>query len=92
MTQERANKLIKIAKYILIFVFAVFFVIITIQSINISSLKSKKNSLENSLAYKETINTQYNNEINNIEENFDNFSEEELRKEDYIKPGEDFFG
>lgn len=88
MTEKNAKNLIKIAKFLVIALFIMFFVIILIQSINISTLKSKQNYLQNQLTEKQTIYNEYNSEINYIENNKDKYSEEELRKQDYIKQDE----
>lgn len=88
MTQNQARKLIKIGKILLIALFAIFFVILSIQGVKINKLKDKQTSLQNELNNKTTINTTINSQIEEIENNFDIFSEEELRKEGFVKENE----
>lgn len=92
MTQQQAKKLIKIGKYLLIAVFVIFFVIIVVQSININNLKATKSNLKTELNNKITLNESFNNQINNINKDFDKYSEEELRKDNYIKEDEILIG
>jgi len=91
MTQNKAKNLIKIGKYILVALFIMFFVIIIVQSIQLNTLKSKKLNLETDLNSKIIINSEIENKIENIENDFDNYSEEELRKDNYKKENEDLF-
>ena len=91
MTQEKARKLIKIAKYALIALFTIFFVIILVQSIQISQLKGQQSLLQNEFNQKQAESITINSQIDNINSNFDKYSEEELRKEGYIKDGEIYF-
>lgn len=91
MTQNKARKLIKIGKYFLIALFAMFFILIVIQNVQINNLKSKKSNLETNLNNKILYNENLESEIENIENNFNSFSEEELRKDGYKKENEDLF-
>ena len=88
MTEKQARILIKIGKYFVITLFVIFFVIIVFQSVKISTLTSKKQGLENTLNKKQELNQKYENQIEYIENNFNKFSEEELRKDNYIKENE----
>ena len=88
MTQQKAKKIIKIGKFVLIAVFAIFFVIILVQSIQLNTLTAKKQNLENDLNNKVTTSSQIEQEIEKIEINFDSYSEEELRKLGYKKENE----
>lgn len=91
MTQNKAKLLIKIGKYFVIALFVMFFVIIIIQSVQLNQLKSKQNNLQTELESKTVINNNLQNEISNIENNFNEYSEEELRKDNYKKDNEDLF-
>ena len=88
MTEKQARILIKIGKYFVITFYFIFFVIIVFQSVKISTLTSKKQGLENTLNQKQELNQKYENQIEYIENNFNKFSEEELRKDNYIKENE----
>ena len=90
MTENQAKRLIKIGKILVIFIFAVFLLIITIQSVKISNLNSKYETLTKEYNEKQNLNDYYNNEISNIENNFNKYSEEELRKDNFIKENETF--
>ena len=91
MTQNKAKILIKIGKYFVIALFVMFFVIIIIQSVQLNNLKSKQTNLQTELENKVVINSNLQNEISNIENNFNEYSEEELRKDNYKKENEDLF-
>lgn len=91
MTQQKAKKIIKIGKFVLIAVFAIFFVIILVQSIQLNTLTAKKQNLENDLNNKVIISSEIEQEIEKIETNFDSYSEEELRKLGYKKENEVLF-
>ena len=91
MTQKKAKFLINFGKIFITILFVIFFVVIVIQSIKINNLKSKKNNLETSLENKLVLKQNLENRINEIESNFDDYSEEELRKDNYKKENEDFF-
>ena len=88
MTEKQARILLKIGKYLVITILAIFFVVIILQSIKISSLTNKQNKLQNQYNQKVDLNSDFNNQIDYIENNFDKFSEEELRKDDYKKDNE----
>ena len=88
MTEKQARILIKIVKYFVITLFVMFFVIIMVQSIKISSLSKTQQTLQTEYNQKQTLNESYEKEIGYIEDNFNRYSEEELRKEDYIKDNE----
>ena len=88
MSQTTVKKLIKIGKIFLISIFIMFFIIILIQSINITNLKNKKSNLEIELNNKIVLNENINKNIENINNDFDKFSEEELRKDNYKKQDE----
>lgn len=88
MTEKQARILLKIGKYLVITILAIFFVVIILQSIKISSLTNKQNKLQNEYNQKVDLNSDFNNQIDYIENNFDKFSEEELRKDDYKKDNE----
>lgn len=88
MTEKQARILLKIGKYLVITILAIFFVVIILQSFKISSLTNKQNKLQNEYNQKVDLNSDYNNQIDYIENNFDKFSEEELRKDDYKKDNE----
>lgn len=88
MTEKQARILLKIGKYLVITILAIFFVVIIFQSIKISSLTNKQNKLQNEYNQKVDLNSDFNNQIDYIENNFDKFSEEELRKDDYKKDNE----
>lgn len=90
MTENQAKKLIKIAKIVLALVFLFFIILISVQSIQISKLNSKNETLQSEYNLKQSLNETYNNEIENIEDNFNKYSEEELRKENYKKENETF--
>jgi len=90
VTENQAKRLIKIGKILVIFIFAVFLLIITIQSVKISNLNSKYETLTKEYNEKQNLNDYYNNEISNIENNFNKYSEEELRKDNFIKENETF--
>ena len=87
MTEKQARILIKIVKYFVITLFVMFFVIIMVQSIKISSLSKTQQTLQTEYNQKQTLNESYEKEIGYIEDNFNRYSEEELRKEDYITEG-----
>ena len=88
MTEKQARILLKIGKYLVITILAIFFVVIIFQSIKISSLTNKQNKLQNEYNQKVDLNSDFNNQIDYIENNFDKFSEEKLRKDDYKKDNE----
>lgn len=88
MTEKQARILIKIVKYFVITLFVMFFVIIMVQNIKISSLSKTQQTLQTEYNQKQTLNESYEKEIGYIEDNFNRYSEEELRKEDYIKDNE----
>ncbi len=88
MTQEKAKILIKIGKYFLICILAIFFVIIIVQSAKINSLTNKRNILNNDLQTKQVESSLVENKIEQIKNNKDKFSEEELRKDNYKKNNE----
>lgn len=88
MTTKNAKKIIAIGKYVLIAIFAIFFVIICVQSVKLNSLKKTQTELSNSLAQKQAEYSYYTEKEAYIEENFETYSEEELRKDNYIKEGE----
>ncbi len=88
MTEKQARILLKIGKYLVITILAIFFVVIILQSIKISSLTNKQNKLQNQYNQKVDLNSDFNNQIDYIENNFDKFSEEELRKDNYKKDNE----
>ena len=88
MTEKQARILLKIGKYLVITILAIFFVVIILQSIKISSLTNKQNKLQNEYNQKVDLNSDFNNQIDYIENNFDKFSEEELRKDNYKKDNE----
>ena len=88
MTEKQARILIKIVKYFVVTLFVMFFVIIMVQSIKISSLSKTQQTLQTEYNQKQTLNESYEKEIGYIEDNFNRYSEEELRKEDYIKDNE----
>lgn len=88
MTQEKAKMLIKIGKYFLICILAIFFVIIIVQSAKINSLTNKRNILNNDLQTKQVESSLVENKIEQIKNNKDKFSEEELRKDNYKKNNE----
>ena len=90
MTQEKAKLLIKISKYIVISLLAIFFVIIIIQSVKINNLSSKKNVLTSEYETKQVQKSLIEDEIEYINNNKDAFSEEELRKDNYKKDNETF--
>lgn len=90
MTQEKAKLLIKISKYIVISLLAIFFVIIIIQSVKINNLSSKKNVLTSEYETKQVQKSLIEDEIEYINNNKDAFSEEELRKDNYKKDNEIF--
>lgn len=90
MTQEKAKLLIKISKYIVISLLAIFFVIIIIQSVKINNLSSKKNVLYSEYQTKQVQKSLIEDEIEYINNNKDAFSEEELRKDNYKKDNETF--
>lgn len=91
MTQNKAKRLIKIGKYFLIVLFVVFATIILIQSININNLKDKKYNLETELNNKVVQTNNIENKIEDIENNFNEYSENKLREDGYKKENEDFF-
>ncbi|MGN1208112.1 MAG: hypothetical protein ACI4TI_01445 [Christensenellales bacterium] len=88
MTQERAKKLLKIGKYFVIALLAMFFVIIIIQSVKINNLSNQKNSLQAEFETKLNEENSLNQEINTIESDKDKYWEEELRKDNYKKNNE----
>ena len=88
MTQEKAKILIKIGKYFLICILAIFFVIIIVQSAKINSLTNKRNIINNDLQSKQVESSLIENKIEQIKNNKDKFSEEELRKDNYKKNNE----
>lgn len=88
MTQEKAKMLIKIGKYFLICILAIFFVIIIVQSVKINSLTNKRNIINNDLQTKQVESSLIENKIEQIKNNKDKFSEEELRKDNYKKNNE----
>lgn len=88
MTQEKAKMLIKIGKYFLICILAIFFVIIIVQSVKINSLTNKRNIINNDLQTKQVESSLVENKIEQIKNNKDKFSEEELRKDNYKKNNE----
>lgn len=88
MTQEKAKILIKIGKYFLICILAIFFVIIIVQSVKINSLTNKRNIINNDLQTKQVESSLVENKIEQIKNNKDKFSEEELRKDNYKKNNE----
>lgn len=88
MTEKQARILLKIGKYLVITILAIFFIVIIFQSIKISSLTNKQNKLQNEYNQKVDLNSDFNNQIDYIENNFDKFSEEKLRKDDYKKDNE----
>lgn len=90
MTAKNAKRLVKIGKYVLVVVLLTFFVIICIQSIKLNSLKQKQSTLSQSLAEKQEQYQEYVEKENYIRENFDDYSEEELRKDNYVKEDETF--
>lgn len=90
MTAKNAKRLVKIGKYVLVVVLLTFFVIICIQSIKLNSLKQKQSTLSQSLAEKQEQYQEYVEKENYIRENFDDYSEEELRKDNYVKDDETF--
>lgn len=88
MTQEKAKKLLKIGKYFIIALLAMFFVIIIIQSVKINNLSNQKNSLQAEFETKLNEENSLNQEINTIESDKDKYWEEELRKDNYKKNNE----
>lgn len=90
MTQEKAKLLIKISKYIVISLLAIFFVIIIIQSVKINNLSFKKNVLYSEYQTKQAQKSLIEDEIEYINNNKDEYSEEELRKDNYKKDNETF--
>ena len=88
MTQEKAKLLIKIGKYFIICIFAIFFAIIIIQSAKINNLTNQKKLLSNEYETKQNQNSLIDSEINYIQNNKDKYSEEELRKDNYKKNNE----
>lgn len=88
MTQEKAKKLLKIGKYFVIALLAMFFVIIIIQSVKINNLSNQKNSLQAEFETKLNEENSLNQEINTIESDKDKYWEEELRKDNYKKNNE----
>lgn len=92
MTQKKAKFLIKFGKIFITILFVIFFVVIIFQSVKINNLKSKKNNLELELENKLVLKNNLEDKIDEIESNFEDYSEEELRKDNYKKENEDFFG
>jgi len=91
MTQKKAKLLINIGKYFLIALFVAFFVVIVIQSVQINTLKNKQTNLLAEYNNKVVYNTNLEEQIENIESNFNEYSEEELRKDNYKKENENLF-
>ena len=89
MTNEKAKKLLKIGKWVVAIILAIFFVIIIVQSVQINSLTNRKDSLTNSLETKQELNSNLESEIDFIEKNKDSYSESELRKDNYKKNDEE---
>ena len=89
MTNEKAKKLLKIGKWVVAIILAIFFVIIIVQSVQINSLTNRKDSLTNSLETKQEQNSNLESEIDFIENNKDSYSESELRKDNYKKNDEE---
>lgn len=89
MTNEKAKKLLKIGKWVVAIILAIFFVIIIVQSVQINSLTNRKDSLTNSLETKQEQNSNLESEIDFIEKNKDSYSESELRKDNYKKNDEE---
>ncbi len=85
---QRYQKVYKIIKYLLIGLFATLFCIIIIQNIKIGNLQTKKDNLTNQYQTNQQVLQEKNKEEQNISENFDEYSEEELRKNGYVKNGE----
>lgn len=88
MTQEKAKLLIRIGKYFVICILAIFFVIIIIQSVKINNLTNQKNSLSYEYETKQNQSSLIDSEIDFIKNNKDKYSEEELRKDNYKKNNE----
>lgn len=91
MTRELAQKLIKIGKILLIVIFAVFSIVIIVQSIQISSLKSKQTDKQNSLVVKQEQVEILNEQIKDIEDNYDAYCENKLRQDGYVKENESVY-
>lgn len=91
MTKQKARTLIKIGKILIIMVFIMFFAIIVFQSIKINNLKSQENLLSNEVIQKQKLNSEINDKIDSITSNFDSYSEEELRKDNYKKQNETLY-
>ena len=88
MTQEKAKLLIRIGKYFVICILAIFFVIIIVQSAKINNLTNQKNLLSNEYETKQNQSSLIDSEIDFIKNNKDKYSEEELRKDNYKKNNE----
>lgn len=85
---QKYQKIYKLVKYLVIAFFAVMFCIIIIQNVKINNLQAKKDNLTSIYQQNEQVLQQIGDEEEQINENFDEYSEEELRKNGYVKDGE----
>ncbi len=88
MSQEKAKIILKITKYFVIALLAMFFVIIIVQSVKINNLTATRNDLQNQIESKQQQEEDLNNKYNEISSNEDKYWEDILRDNDYKKQDE----
>ena len=88
MSQEKVKIILKITKYFVIALLAMFFVIIIVQSVKINNLTATRNNLQKQIESKQQQEEDLNNKYNEISTNEDKYWEDILRDNDYKKQDE----
>ncbi len=88
MSQEKVKIILKITKYFVIALLAMFFVIIIVQSVKINNLTATRNNMQKQIESKQQQEEDLNNKYNEISTNEDKYWEDILRDNDYKKQDE----
>ena len=88
MSQEKVKIILKITKYFVIALLAMFFVIIIVQSVKINNLTATRNNMQKQIESKQQQQEDLNNKYNEISTNEDKYWEDILRDNDYKKQDE----
>ena len=88
MSQEKVKIILKITKYFVIALLAMFFVIIIVQSVKINNLTATRNNMQKQIESKQQQEEDLNNKYNEISTNEDKYWEDILRYNDYKKQDE----
>lgn len=88
MSQEKVKIILKITKYFVIALLAMFFVIIIVQSVKINNLTATRNNMQKQIESKQQQEEDLNNKYNEISTNEDKYWEDILRDNDYKKQNE----